>query len=243
MPARLTAGLLHKAPRGEWALPLPTGLARQSQGTGHKRPNQDAHARLSLGVATFVPCRSASTVVAGGNTHALWLPRRDRCGALVWKAPRGAARLARRKPPASAGALPSGRPRTLRREANQGRPARTRRPQAQGRLCIPDRSPPSSSGDTALQRPAMRTDQHAAEDRHNTRGIPRPGTALGHGLVSCGACGHTMVVQEKGGTRSLCHALRHPERPPVGQDMAADPVATRGGEAVLQARSPVERAV
>ena len=128
------------------------------------------------------------------KAHPLVLPRRDRCGALVGQAPRVAAVLAMLTPPAAAGALTSGRTRTLRREARQVRPAITRLPQEQWRVGLPEVSPPSRSGDTSLQRQAMRTDHHAAEDRNNTRGLPRPGTALVHGLVSCGACGPKMVV-------------------------------------------------
>src|SRR2546428_12292889 len=44
MKARLTAGLIHKATRGELALTLPTGLVRTSQGTVHKIPHQEAQA-------------------------------------------------------------------------------------------------------------------------------------------------------------------------------------------------------
>ena len=86
----------------------------------------------------------------------------------------------------------------------------------------------------------MLKDHHAEYDRNKTRGIPRPGKALLHGLVSCGACGHKMVVQYKGGTRYLCHDLRQPYRTPVCQYIAADPVDTRVVDAFLQALSPVE---
>ena len=119
--------------------------------------------------------------------------------------------------PAYAGALTYGRTRTLRREARQVRPAITRLPQEQWRICIPDVYPPYSSWDTYLQMQTMLKDHHAEYDRHKTRGIPRPGKALVHGLVYCGACGHKRVVQYKGGTRSLCHYLRQQYRPPVGQ--------------------------
>src|SRR5437870_13490018 len=70
MKARLTAGLIHKATRGEFALTLPTGLVRNGQGTVLKMPNQEAQARLSLVFETFVQCRSASKVVEVFNTPA-----------------------------------------------------------------------------------------------------------------------------------------------------------------------------
>ena len=63
----------------------------------------------------------------------------------------------------------------------------------------------------------MLHDHHAEYARNKTRGIPRPGKALLHGLVSCGACGHKMVVQYKGGTEYLCNSLRPQDRVPVCQ--------------------------
>jgi DNA invertase Pin-like site-specific DNA recombinase len=147
MQARLPAGLLHKAERGAWALPLPTGLVRNGQGTVYKIPNQEAHARLSLVFETLLQCRSASKVVEVFNPHALLLPRRDRVGALVWQAPRVAAVLAILTHPASA--------------ATPARPSLTRLPQAQWRFCLPDVYPPSSRWATSLQMQTMLTDNHA----------------------------------------------------------------------------------
>src|SRR6266540_5980860 len=76
MKARLTAGLIHKAQRGELALTLPTGLVRNGQGKVLKIPNQEAQARLALVFETFLQCRSASRVVDEFNRHDLLLPRR-----------------------------------------------------------------------------------------------------------------------------------------------------------------------
>ena len=239
MKARLTAGLIHKATRGELALTLPTGLVRTSQGTVQKIPHQEAQARLSLVFETFWQCRSASKVVEVFNTHELLLPRRDRFGDLAWKAPRVAAVLAILKHPAYAGAFTSGRTRPLRREPSPVRPAITRLPQEQWRGCIPDVYPPSISWETYLQMQTMLKEHYAEYDRNKTRGIPRPGEALLHGLVYCGECGHQMVVQSKGGTRYLCHDLRQQYRTPVCQYIAADPVATRVVDAFFQALSPV----
>src|SRR6266581_1314010 len=212
MKARLTAGLIQKATRGELALTLPTGLVRTSQGTVQKIPHQEAQARLSLVFETFLQCRSASKVVEVFNTHELLLPRRDRFGDLAWKAPRVAAVLAILKHPAYAGAFTYGRTRTLRREPSQVRPAITRLPQEQWRVCIPDVYPPYISWETYLQIQTMLKENYAEYDRNKTRGIPRPGKALLHGLVYCGECGHKMVVQYKGGTRYIWSgcALRPP---------------------------------
>src|SRR2546425_6049547 len=240
MKPRLTAGLIHKAERGALALQLPTGLVRNGQGKVHKIPNQEAQARLSLVFETFLQCRSASRVVAEFNRHALLLPRRDRFGDLVWKAPRVASVLSILKHPAYAGAFTYGRTRTLRREATQARPSITRLPQEQWRICIPDVYPSYISWDTYLQIQAMLKDNHAEYDRNKTRGLPRPGKALLHGLVYCGECGHKMVVQYKGGTRYLCTYLRQQYRTPVCQYIAADPVDTRVVDAFLQALAPVE---
>ena len=128
MKARLTAGLIHKAQRGELALTLPTGLVRNGQGTVQKIPNQEAQARLALVFETFLQCRSASKVIEVFNTHNLLLPRRDRFGDVLWKAPRVASVLSILKHPAYAGAFTYGRTRTVRREASQRRPAITHLP-------------------------------------------------------------------------------------------------------------------
>src|SRR2546422_5537784 len=240
MKARLTAGLIHKAQRGELALTLPTGLVRNGQGTGHKIPNQEAQARLALVFETFLQCRSASKVVEVSTPPPLLPPRRNRFGDLVWKAPRVAAVLSILKHPASAGAFTYGRSRTLRREATQARPSITRLHQEQWRICIPVVYPSYISWETYTQIQTMLKDNHAEYDRNKTRGIPRPGKALLHGLVYCGECGHKMVVQYKGGTRYICNYLRQQYRTPVCQYIAADPVDTRVVDAFFQALSPVE---
>jgi len=240
MKARLTAALIHKAQRGELALTLPTGLVRNGQGKVLKIPNQEAQARLALVFETFLQCRSASKVVDIFNRHDLLLPRRDRFGDVLWKAPRVASVLSILKHPAYAGAFTYGRTRTVRREATQRRPSLTRLPQEQWRICIPNVYPSYISWETYTQIQAMLKDNHAEYDRNKTRGIPRPGKALLHGLVYCGACGHKMVVQYKGGTRYICNYLRQQYHTPVCQYIAADPVDTRVVDAFFQALSPVE---
>ena len=87
---------------------------------------------------------------------------------------------------------------------------------------------------------AMLKDNYAEYDRKKTRGVPRLGKALLHGLVACGACGHKMVVQYKTGTRYLCNALRQQYGVPVCQYIPADPIDDAVVQAFFAALSLVE---
>ncbi len=106
MRARMTAGLLNKAARGDLALTLPTGFARDTQGRVHTDPNREVPSRLPFVFETLLPRRSASTVLEVLQAEGLRLPRRDRFGEGVWKRPTIAAILVILQPPASAGAFP-----------------------------------------------------------------------------------------------------------------------------------------
>jgi hypothetical protein len=213
----MTAGLLHKAARGALALTLPTGLARDTLGRVHKDPHLEVQARIPLVFETFVPRRSASKVLEFFNAHGLRLPRRDRFGEVVWKRPTVAALLAMLKHPAYAGTFPYGRTRTLRPGRAAGRAATKRLAREQWRMRVPDKSSASMRWTPFEQLQTMWHDNHAEYDRNKTRGMPRPGKALLHGLVYGGACGHKMVGQYKGGTESLCNSLRQQYRGPVCQ--------------------------
>src|SRR5207245_8112338 len=52
--ARLTAGLLNKAQRGELALPLPTGLVRDALGRVLKHPVREVLGRLTMIFTSFL---------------------------------------------------------------------------------------------------------------------------------------------------------------------------------------------
>src|SRR2546423_4331641 len=85
--ARMTAGLLNKAARGDLALTLPTGLERDPLGRVHKDPNLEVQARLAFVFETFLHRRSASKVPEVVKAEGLRLPRRDRFGEVVWERP------------------------------------------------------------------------------------------------------------------------------------------------------------
>jgi DNA invertase Pin-like site-specific DNA recombinase len=87
LKARLTAGLLQKAPRGELAVQLPVGLLRDARGVVHKDPHREVHYRLALVFSPLLPVRAASKATAVLNAQGLTVPRRDRFGAVVWRRP------------------------------------------------------------------------------------------------------------------------------------------------------------
>jgi hypothetical protein len=105
---------------------------------------------------------------------------------------------------------------------------------------VNNKYPAYISWETYEQIRAMLQDNYAEYDRNKTRGIPRPGAALLHGLVYCGQCGHKLVVQYKSGTRYLCNHLRQQYGVPVCQYIPADPVDAKVVEAFFAALSSVE---
>ncbi|HEV8718575.1 MAG TPA: recombinase family protein [Candidatus Binatia bacterium] len=139
--ARMTAGLLNKAQRGEVALILPVGLSRDADGVVRKEPNLEVPQRLELGFSTFRQRRSASKVLQPFNAHPLFLPRRERCGDVRWRAPTVAAILTLLKNPASAGAFVYGRTRTVRTGAGPRQASQQQLPVEQWRIRVNDKYP------------------------------------------------------------------------------------------------------
>jgi DNA invertase Pin-like site-specific DNA recombinase len=238
--ARMTAGLLNKAQRGELALTLPIGLVRDAIGKVHKDPNREIQDRLELVFSTFLRVRSESLVLQFLNSHDLCLPRRDRFGDVIWKKPTVAAILQILKNPAYAGAFVYGKTRSMRKDPASPHTQEVRLPMDQWKIRVNDVYPAYIAWDTFEQIQQMLLDKYAAYDRNKSRGVPRDGAALLHGIVYCGECGHKMVVQYKNGTRYLCNYLRQQYHVPVCQYIHADPVDRQVVEAFFQALSPVE---
>jgi DNA invertase Pin-like site-specific DNA recombinase len=240
LKARLTAGLLNKARRGELALTLPVGLIRDPLGRVLKHPDQEVQARLELVFAVFLRLRAACQVVRFFNDHDLLLPRKDCAGDVVWRKPTGPAVLAVLKNPAYAGAFVYGRTRAVPRASAPHERVQKPLPMDEWKVCHKDKYPAYIDWDTFAKVQAMIRDNHNAYDANKSRGVPRPGKALLHGVVYCGECGHQMVVQYKRGTRYLCNYLRQQYQVPVCQNLPADAVDTHVVAAFLDALAPVK---
>jgi Recombinase zinc beta ribbon domain len=83
-------------------------------------------------------------------------------------------------------------------------------------------------------------DNRAEYMRTKTRGAPRDGDLLLHGIAWCARCGHKMYVRYKGGGQYVCNHLRSNEGLPACQYVRASRVDAAVAEAFLAALAPAE---
>lgn len=220
--ARLTAGILSKAERGELELTLPTGLMR-TDGVAVKHPNIEVQQRIDLVFATFLEQKSVSQTVRWFIANNLLLPRRDRHGDIQWKRVTASSISCFLNNPAYTGAAAYGRTRWKKSE-NTGKMQGVNLPRNEWRYCVRDKFPAYISWETFERIQAMLCDNYNEYARNKTRGVPRDGKALLHGITYCGECGHKMCVQYKGGTQYLCNHLKQQTGAPVCQRIPGDAI-------------------
>ena len=211
--SRLTAGLLAKAERGELALTLPIGFMRDPSGVVVRDPNMAVQERLRLVFEMFLKLSTVAKVMRMLNERGLDLPRRDRHGDLCWTRATVSSVAAILKNPAYAGAFVYGRTR-MRSVAREGASrAKAPRPIEEWRIVVKDRYPAYIDWPTYEKIRAVIRDNRAEYMRTKTRGAPRDGDLLLHGIAWCARCGHKMYVRYKGGGAYVCNHLRSSRRP------------------------------
>lgn len=224
--ARLTAGIFSKAQRGELELTLPTGLVRLDSGIVMKHPSLEVQQRIDLIFATLLERKSISQTVRWLIENDLPLPRRDRCGDIQWKRATTASVSSIVKNPAYAGAAVYGRTRWKKSE-NTGKMCGINLSQDQWRYCVRDKFPAYIPWELFEKIQAMLHDNYSEYTRNKTRGVPRDGKALLHGLLYCGECGHKMCVQYKGGTQYICNQRKLQTGGSTCQRIPADAIDDR----------------
>ena len=235
---RLTAGLLAKAERGELAMQLPTGFVRDPSGVVTKDPNREVQERIALVFESFLSVRTAVKVTRTLAARGLAVPRRDRHGEVCWRRPTIPAVTDMLKNPAYAGAFVYGR--TRQQTSSGGRPQKSPRPARDWRIVVKDKYPAYIRWDTFEKIQIMLRDNRAEYLRTKSRGIPRDGAALLHGITWCGECGHKMFVRYKGGSQYVCNHLRQQHDVPVCQCLRAAPIDAQVAAAFLEAIAPAE---
>jgi hypothetical protein len=83
-------------------------------------------------------------------------------------------------------------------------------------------------------------DNRAEYMRTKTRGAPRDGDLLLHGIAWCARCGHKMYVRYKGGGQYVCNHLRSNEGLPACQYIRTARVDAVVADAFLTALAPAE---
>ena len=240
--SRLTTGLIAKAQRGELALTLPVGLVRDAGGVVLKDPDMGVQDRLGLVFELFLKLRSIAKVMRMLNNRGLDLPRRDRHGELHWARATVSAVATILKNPAYAGAFVYGRTRMREATPDSRSPAKAKvaRPLEDWRIVVKDRYPAYIDWPTYEKIRSIVGDNRAEYMRTKTRGIPRDGDLLLHGIVWCGRCGHKMYVRYKGGGEYVCNHLRTHSGLPTCQHIRAEAVDAAVADAFLTALAPAE---
>jgi DNA invertase Pin-like site-specific DNA recombinase len=238
--ARLTAGLLNKAQRGELALSLPVGLSRNCLEQVEKDPNQEVQDSIQRVFDTFLRAKTISQTLAYFNKHGLMMPRYDKFHQLHWRKPTLSTLSNVLKNPVYAGIFVYGKTHTSKIGPSAIDKVTRKLPPEQWKIVIPNKYPAYISTDLFDKIQNMLKQNYAEYVRNKTRGVPRQGAALLQGIMFCGACGHKMVVQYKGGNRYLCNHLRSQYRTPVCQFIPADSVDNYVIKSFFEALSPIE---
>jgi DNA invertase Pin-like site-specific DNA recombinase len=238
--SRLTAGLLAKAERGELALMLPIGLVRDPNGIVVKDPDMAVQERLRLVFGMFPKLGTVAKVMRVLNHRGLDLPRRDQHGDLRWARATTSSVAAILKNPAYAGAFVYGRTRMRVAARDGGTGAKVPRPIGEWRIVVKNRYPAYIDWQTYERIRATIGDNRAEYMRTKTRGAPRDGELLLHGITWCARCGHKMYVKYKGGGAYVCNHLRTSEGLPACQQIRAARVDAAVADAFLTALAPAE---
>ncbi len=239
--ARLMAGKLCKAERGELVIPLPVGLVRLNDERVEKHPDREVQDRIDLIFASILERKSLSQLVRYLNQNGLKVPRKSntRPDGIAWKRANVANVGSMVRNPAYTGAFVYGR---RKRKTGENSPkTQVLLPRPQWQVCIPDKYPAYISWEIFDRIENMLRDNYAEYDRNKSRGIPREGKALLHGIVYCGECGHKACVQYKGTPRYICNRLRQiTPGDPVCQYLATDPVDNQVVQWFFEALSKAE---
>jgi hypothetical protein len=118
--------------------------------------------------------------------------------------------------------------------------AKTPRPIEEWRIVVKDRYPAYVDWTTYEMIRDVIKDNRAEYMRTRTRGAPRDGDLLLHGIAWCGRCGHKMYVRYKGGGMYVCNHLRSNGGLPACQYVRAPRVDTAVADAFLTALAPAE---
>jgi len=203
--SRLTAGLRHKAARGELRQGLPVGLDYDPDGRVVLTPDEAVRQAIAVVFARFDELGSARQVLLSLRGDGLLLPRRDNGSTRIrWAAATYPAVHDFLTNPAYAGAFVFGRTRTEKRVDTAGRLITRVRllPREEWAVLIPDHHVGFISW-TQYETNTVQLRRNWPAPRGHGGGAVREGQALLQGLLRCGRCGRIMQTGYSG-TKGNC---------------------------------------
>ena len=241
LKARMQEGRRAKARRGELITGLPRGYVLKPSGEVALDPDEGVQRAIRLVFAVFERRRSVSGVLRYLVDHDLQLPDRVRSGPnkgdVCWNRPNRATLSDMLRHPAYAGAYVFGRREYDGRRRLPGKPHSGRRfvRDPQKWLVLQQDAFPAYIDWNSYER----NQQQMAINRSRHTGIPRGGTALLGGLVTCAVCGRRMFTgynDDGHEARYVCHATTYGE--PRCQSISARPVDALITSLILEALAP-----
>jgi DNA invertase Pin-like site-specific DNA recombinase len=213
---RLTAGIRHKAAKGELRIPLPAGYDHAPDGAIVMSADEAVREAVRAVFARFFELCSARQVALALRDEGLLLPRRRGEGRVEWAQATYSAVLCILTNPTYAGAYAFGRRQAQRRVGRDGRArvAPVPVPRERWRVLILDHHESYISWD--------QHEQILAQIASNTsgkreRGPAREGRALLQGLLRCGRCGRRMHSAYSGARGREGFAQRYYCDPRIGR--------------------------
>jgi DNA invertase Pin-like site-specific DNA recombinase len=198
--SRLTAGLKHKAAKGELKQGLPVGLDYDADDQVVLTPDEAVAEAIATVFRRFDELGSARQVLLSLRADGLLLPRRANGSTrITWRAATYPAVHDVLSNPAYGGAFVFGRTRTEKRVDSAGRViVRVRLlPRDQWAVLIPEHHPGFITW-ARFEANTARLRSNWRPPRGHGGGAPREGRALLQGLLRCGRCGRTMQTGYSG---------------------------------------------
>lgn len=206
--ARLNAGMMNKAKRGELIVDLPVGYVKTEDGRAEKHPDREVQSRVEPVFAKFLQLRSLGKVVRHFNRNRLLMPRRVRGGTGVcWKEPTKSSVSSMIRNPTYAGAYAYGKTRFVPQKSASHKRYKQRIDQDQWKVLIQNRHPAYVTWSQFMSIQKTLENNLARYNILNSSGAPREGAALLQGIVYCGRCGHQMTVQYRQAGQYRCNYL------------------------------------
>lgn len=200
---RLHQGERQKAARGDLRLPLPAGLTHSREGGVILTPDEEVQERLRLVFAKFRELRSAKAVMRYLRRAGLVLPVRPIRGPapheIIWRPADSAKVIHILKNPAYAGAYVYGRRRQnpIRQQPGCRRIATVKVALEDWFVCLRDAHPAYIDWEEFMANQRQLADNLNRYEAGRP-GVPRKGSALLQGIVSCGRCGRRMCLRYSG---------------------------------------------